>query len=372
MQRRLVVDARLVGKRGIGRYTFGLYAALLAMGGNFEYVFISGRGQAATELKRLGAQIVETDIPYYSIREQLELPRLVHKLAPALYHTPHFLLPTLIRGPKVATVHDASYLAPNSDLAHQGLVARTYYRWAFLNGARGADHILTDSEFSRTELIAYLHLDPSRITPIPLGVDARFRPATLAEMNDVRRVLNLPEVYFLHVGIQRHRKNARGAVLALAELTMSLGDKAHLVLAGPRDPRYEADLRSLVSGLNLEKRVHFLGEVADENLNGLYTSAVALVFPSFHEGFGFTVLEAMACGTAVIASNTTSIPEVAGDAALLVDPNDTEAIAAAMGRVWSSGVEREQLIARGFQRASLFTWSATARATLRRFELMVA
>ena len=207
-----------------------------------------------------------------------------------------------------------------------------------------ADHIITISEYSRNDILDWSGIDPSRVSVVYLGVSERFKrvtdPGVLA---DVRQRYGLPGRFILCLGSTEPRKNIRRAIEAFNLIKKKIPD-VHLVVAGASF-RYISP-RKMFAGLDLEK-VHWAGYVEDADLPAVYSMADLLFFPSLYEGFGLPPLEAMACGTPVVTSDSTSIPEISGDAAFLIDPLDPGGMAAALEEVLSSGKTREALIRKG-------------------------
>jgi glycosyltransferase involved in cell wall biosynthesis len=204
-----------------------------------------------------------------------------------------------------------------------------------------------------------MRVPAAKVWNVSGGVGAQYRPAPAADIAQARQRYALPERYLLFVGSVQERKNVRACLLAFADVCQR-GLPHHLVIVGAKQWRY-AEILNTLEGLAVKDRVHFTGYVEDADLPALYTGAEAFVFPSLYEGFGLPVLEAMACGTPVITSTTSSLPEVAGEAALLVDPKDVEALAAGMERVLTDPALRTTLRERGLQQAARFTWARTAQ-----------
>jgi len=207
--------------------------------------------------------------------------------------------------------------------------------------------ILTGSEFTRSQIIEWAAVPEDRVWNVGCGVGAAYRPG---EQSD-----RLPFPYLLCVSNRKRHKNEFRVVDAFA--TSSLAEQLHLVFTG--NPTRE--LREFIEQHHVTREVYFAGTIPEEKLPSLYGGAQALIFPSLYEGFGLPLLEAMACGTPVLTSNVTAMPEVAGDAALLVDPTSVEEISVAMRKIVSDSSLREQLQRKGRERAGQFTWSNTAR-----------
>jgi glycosyltransferase involved in cell wall biosynthesis len=261
----------------------------------------------------------------------------------------------------VATIHDVIYLACPQDLPSRA--GRLYYRAMMHACARLATRIITDSEYSRNEIVRYLHADPAKIEVIYPGVDPGFcRVTDAARLDAVRSRYGLDRDYVLCAGIYKPRKNHAGLLQAFRRLRES-GSGAQLVIAGPMGEG-ERVLRRLAAELGIAEHVVFTGFVDDRDLSALYSAARVYTCPSFYEGFGFTVLEAMACGTPVVCSSATSLPEVAGEAALYFDPHSPEQMASQLDRVLSDAALRDSLVERGRLNQQKFNWAETARQAL--------
>ncbi|MDQ2900362.1 MAG: glycosyltransferase family 4 protein [Acidobacteriota bacterium] len=236
-----------------------------------------------------------------------------------------------------------------------------WYRWLLPRLARKVRRIISVSEFTKQRIVERCGIDSSKIAVIPNGVDARFHPRPADEIAAMRQSLGIGGApYLLCVGSVEPRKNLLRLLeawsLALAEMPQDI----QLVVAGAKGASL---VFSNVTVGKLPARVHLTGYVDDQLLPALYSGAVALLYPSLYEGFGLPPLEAMACGVPVIASNDTSLPEVAGDAAALVDPRDAESIADAILRVSRDDTLRSAMRAKGLARARLYNWDAVALQT---------
>jgi glycosyltransferase involved in cell wall biosynthesis len=212
--------------------------------------------------------------------------------------------------------------------------------------------------------VQILGVQPAKVTVIPHGIDERFSPRPEEEICATRRMLNMPRSrYFLFVSSLEPRKNLSRLLAAWERVQKDLPDDIWLVIAGAKGrPQVFSDAHIKKE---LPPRVHFTGYVPEECLPALYSGALALVYPSLYEGFGFPPLESMACGTPVIASNTTSLPEVTADAAILVNPLEVDEIVSAIALLATDPELRSNLSRRGIARAASYTWDATAHATLK-------
>ena len=357
---RLAFDLRRIGNPGIGRYMKCLTEAVVLQAPEHEYLLILPEGGEALVNAPAAIKIFPR-LKYYSLREQIELPRILARHKVDLLHSPHFLLPLVRPCPVVATVHDVVYLACAQDLPSRA--GRLYYHGMMQACSRLAARIITDSEHSRKDIERVLGADPAKIEVIYPGVDQQFSRVTdPARLEAVRSNHGLERDYILCVGIYKPRKNHAGLLRAFRRVLES-GANTQLVIAGPM-AEGEPGLRRLAAELGVSERVVFTGFVDEPDLPALYSAACVCACPSMYEGFGFTVLEAMACGTPVVCSSTTSLPEVAGDAALYFDPLKPEDIAAQLLRVLGEERLRASLVERGRLNLKRFNWAETARQTL--------
>jgi len=357
---KIAFDLRRIGNPGIGRYMKCLAEAVIAQAPENEYLLILPPGGDAL-VDAPGAKKICSPVKYYSLREQAELPRILSRYKVDLLHSPHFLLPLLRPCPSVATIHDVIYLACPQDLPSRA--GRLYYR-AMMNAcSRMATRIITDSEHSKAEIVSYLRADAERIDVIYPGVDPVFAPVTDAvQLAGLRSRFGIDREYILCVGIYKPRKNHAGLLRAFQRCVAN-GIQAQLVIAGPM-AEGEAVLRRLAAELGVAERVVFTGFVNDADLCALYSAARVCACQSLYEGFGFTVLEAMACGAPVVCSRATSLPEVAGKEALYFDPHDPDEMAGRLVHVFSDDALRDSLIEQGRQNLQRFNWAETARLTL--------
>ncbi len=270
---------------------------------------------------------------------------------PDVLFVPAHVLPLAHPLPSVVTVHDLGYHHfPNAHPARQ----RRYLDWSTRRAARAATHLLADSHATARDLTTIYAVPESKVTVVYPGRDEGLRRVDPAE---VRARYDLPADYVLHVGTLQPRKNLLRLIEAVADLR-----KAHpaltLVLAGRAGWLAEP----ILAVARAQPWVRLLNYVPDADLAGLYSGARVFAFPSLYEGFGFPVLEAMACGVPVVCANTASLPELAGDAALTVDPLDTAALAAALGRALTDDALTAGLVGRGHAQIERFTWARAAAA----------
>ena len=302
-------------------------------------------------------------IPFPRLWTHLRLAWELTRRPPDVLFVPAHVLPLVCPVPALVTVHDLGYLYYPE--AHRRF-DRWYLDWTTRRHVRLAARLIADSQATHADLIRHYRADPARITVVYPG-----RDESLARVNDpgcvagVKARYGISGDYLLYVGTLQPRKNLVRLVEAFAQIQNSGPQlaKLQLVLAGQKGWLY-ADLFTRVEAMGLSGRVIFTGYVADDDKAALLSGATALVYPSLYEGFGLPVLEAMACDTPVLTSDVSSLPEVAGDAALLVNPLDTDAIAAGMARLVADAGLRHSLVEQGSLQIRRFSWAKAARQVL--------
>jgi len=358
---------------GIGRYTRQLVSALVESDAENKYALLVGGGgvpDAASQLEDLTCRanvrsvlLPVSDHTLSVLWHRLHLPLWVELACGPLdlFHSPDFTLPPVLRARTILTIHDLSFIRV-PECAEPSL--RSYLLQAVPASVRRADIVLADSECTRADLIELLGADPDRVEVVYAGVGQRFQRVRDDNLlRDVRERYNLPKRFILGLGTLQPRKNFRRLVRAYAMTQGQIANEIRLVIAGAKGWMYDGIFRS-VEELGLRDAVRFPGYVADDDLPALYSMADLFVFPSLYEGFGMPPLEAMACGTPVVTSNASSLPEVVGDAALVVDPLDVAALADAMGHLLTDRDLRENMARRGVEQARLFTWTRAAASLL--------
>ena len=366
----LEITAAVQQGGGIGRYVREMLSALSDIDQSNQYrLFYASKNKSSHATLNLPdnfrvRHLPVNDIWLARIWQRIRLPLPVELITGFLdiYHSPDFTLPpTLSDIPTLLTVHDLSFLR-DPESAAPGL--RGYLEVAVKRSVQLATHVLADSQSTKNDLIELYATPEDKITVLYAGVSSIFRPITdLDQLMKVRKRYKLGDQPFvLSVGTLQPRKNHATLIKAF-ELTLMDSDY-NLVLAGGQGWSYE-EVYDLVRSRGLQHRVLFPGFVADEDLSALYSSADVMAFPSLYEGFGLPVLESMACGVPVLASNISCLPEVAGSAALFVDPRDVEAMSAAMLKLVSNVDLRETLRKKGFERVEQFSWQSSAANLLR-------
>jgi glycosyltransferase involved in cell wall biosynthesis len=369
---RIGIDGKVLSSRagGIGTSAYNLVRSCVRAAADrypeLEFVIFTG---PQTSLEDIHGSNCTIDTRFQGVDSSLFrllacIPRGLRARHIDLFHgLDHIGVPLLEKvGRYIVTIHDMIPLLWPQWVTrkHRLVVTAAYHRLR-----RQADLVITPSEATKADVVHRLRIDPQRIVVVPWGCDERFRPTGDPDrFTMVRERYRLPAQYLLFVGTLEPRKNLSTLLRAYALLrTEGLGNGLKLVIAGRAGWLY-AEIFATVKTLALEDEVIFSGFVADEDLPDLYRGAQLLVFPSLYEGFGLPILEAMASGVPVITSTTASMPEVAGDAAILVDPHDPRAVAEGMARVLAGDQVRQTLIERGLRRAQRFTWDSVAQKTL--------
>jgi len=349
-------------RAGIGRYTRNLVAALADADSSNQYtLFCAGEGPAPARWPA-NFNVRTTRISSRALSvgwHRLHLPVTVERISGVsdVFHSPDYTLPPLRTARGVVTIHDLSFLRL-PECADPGL--RDYLSENVPRAVRRASRILVDSNSTKQDVVELLHVSADRVSVIPAGVEPRFRPALDLEVcARVRNLYRLPELFVLFVGTIEPRKNLSRLISAYSDFRRQTGLPHQLVISGSKGWLYN-EIFEQVTREGLAEDILFPGFVDDSDLPVLYTLADLFVFPSLYEGFGLPPLEAMACGTPVIASDNSSLPEVLGEAALLVPAEDTTAITDAMARVLSDANLRTRLANLGRAQAARFTWSGAA------------
>ncbi len=355
---------------GIGSYVRNLVAAMLQQDAETHYTLLtSGRPTPEHPFPKaenvIGRSIFIPDrylnILWYRWHTSL-LPATLFTGPVDIYHGPDFALPPLgQRVRKVVTIHDLAFLE-HPEYAVPSLAA--YLNKVVPEAVAAADVVATVSHEVGHTLVKYFQTPQEKLTVIPCGVGTHFRRITdPVLLGATQHKFNLRTPLVLAVGTLEPRKNHSGLIKAFAKAQQKKGGPAMLAIAGEQGWLYE-ETKQLVADLKLEKKVRFLGRVTDIELVTLYSMADIFAFPSFFEGFGIPPLEAMACGAPVITSNLSALPEVAKDAALLINPYDVDALASAISHLLEDESLREELRQKGYERIKQYTWAMSAKKML--------
>lgn len=367
MGSRVGIDIRMIRHTGIGTYIRELLSGYVNLGLEKKLgLLIVGPKPKDEKFSQLARQPFRSGI--YSVWEQLEYPlRLRHC---ALWHAPHYNIPLRKGKTKLlVTIHDLIHWIFRKEFFNS--VQAFYAQQMLQRAVRTADHVITVSQQTRSDLVKYFDADPEHISVIYEGVGSQFQEWESGRAEAVLANYRLPAVFFLYVGSMKPHKNVLGLLNIFERLRAEKKTDASLVLVGKKDKHYAKSYEKLAS-LKTGNGIVYLPKVSSEELVALYNRATALVHPSLYEGFGLTLLEAMACGTPVIAARTSAIPEVVGDAALLVDPCAQKEMEEAMVRVEHCPNLREELKRKGLRHVQRFRWEETAAKTAEVYERILA
>jgi glycosyltransferase involved in cell wall biosynthesis len=348
----VAIDARwLVG--GIGTYTENLLRGVGKLTERLEVHAIT-RGQDVERVREHCSHVTVVDVPIYTMSEQFLVSRAVKKCD--LLHVPHFNVPLLHRGPLLVSIMDVIHLCSPE---YRNNLSSLFYARPMLNAAaRKADHIVTVSNHSKAQIEETLGIAASKISVIPCGVGEEFRPTNNDQHSHAAiESLGINSPYILYVGNLKPHKNVHALLLAFAKLRREQQIPHSLVIVG-NDVRWKPSITEKCSKLGILDSTFFAPYVSPSLLPKVYAAAELLVMPSTAEGFGLPVIEAMACGTPVVCSHATCLPEIAGDAALYFDPSSSEELAARIELVLQSAELRASLSKSGLRKAKQYTWSS--------------
>ena len=366
----IAIDAHSVGTQLAGNesYITNLIEALAAIDSVNQYtLYVTTPASTRRFANRWPNVQLRTTLPHTPlVRVPLTLAAELRRRPVDLLHV-QFTAPPFAPCPVVVSIHDLSFEHLPETFKRR---SRVQLRLTVRRTARRAARILALSEYVRNDIMTTYGIDPERISVTPLAAASHFAPVTdTMQLSRVRKTYGLREDYILCVGSIQPRKNLPRLITAYGNLRRLRPEAKlpQLVLVGKKAWLFQETLR-VAAEQGLVDDIKFTGYVPEADLPALYSGAVCSVYPSFFEGFGLPVLEAMQCGTPVIAGNRTSIPEVVGDAGLLVDPFDENELAQAMARVIDDSDLAAELRVKGLQRAKQFSWHETARLTLKTYE----
>lgn len=368
---------------GSGQYTRSLVDGLLTLSEGPECVlFRPGRTEPNQNTLASGRRMQEVCLaPPISLTEnlsklwfeQISFPRACIDQEVDVAHVPYFASPLRTRSKTVVTIHD---LIPLILPAYRGSIPVRLYARLVAAGAKRATAIITDSVSSEHDILDLLNVSPARVHVVYLAVSEMFKPVRDTQrLSMIRQKYHLGEEYVLYLGGFDQRKNLEILLLAFATLAKHSSTEAKLVIAGrlpAQNSAFFPDPRPVVERLGLRDKVILAGWVPEEDKPALYSDAALFVFPSLYEGFGLPPLEAMSCGTPVIVSNCSSLPEIVGEGAVLVDAHDVDGLAGAMAELLEDENRRKELAAKGLKQAQLFSWQKTVRQTMEVYESVAA
>jgi glycosyltransferase involved in cell wall biosynthesis len=363
---------------GSGQYSQHLLRALAGIDRHNEYIAYGPEKPHPSTLSGFSLGALSTPWGRRSTRlaklwlEQISFPRACRRDEVNVAHVPYFGSPLYASVPTVVTIHDLiPLLLPN----YRSSVWVQLYTSLVAASARRADMIITDSRHSKQDIVQHLHIASERVRTIHLAADPACKPIDdEGALVALRRKYELPDAYMLYLGGFDRRKNVGLLLHAYALLLRALPDTAPpLVVAGRLGDTHTAlfpDIKRITAELGIEHSVRFTGWIAEEDKPALYSGALFFAFLSLYEGFGLEPLEAMSCGTPLLVSNCTSLPEIVGSGGLFVDATDVLSVAEGMAALVQDSALREHLAERGLAQAARFDWNQTARETLDVFHLV--
>lgn len=360
----LLAHTRSFRRAGISHYVEQTLAHLGQIDRANRYSVYTTRGLGAGELGLPpNFRVLPSRLPTINPRvripwEQLLAPLLLRRSGADLFHGVHSVVPLACPVPSVVTVHDLAFIRFTETFRAYN---RAYLDFATRVSVRRAARVLVVSEHTRREVVGLLGVPAERVVVTPNAAREHFRPPERGTLERFRAARGLPEQFILYVGTLEPRKNLTTLLEAYAELARD--HELPLIVGGGKGWLYDAVFQRLEQ-LGLRERVRFVGYLDEEELPLWYAAATVFVFPSLYEGFGMPPLEAMACGTPVITSNSSSLPEVVGDAGITIPPHDPAGFAEALDRVLRDPELRQELRERGLVQATRFSWRTTAERTL--------
>ncbi len=356
---KICFDARMTGYTGIGTYIKNLLNEFCRLG-FLEFVSVYGDRNDAYFKNHPKIRVVHTRAGVYSVSEQLYfcLESLKNK---KIFHSPHYNAPFLTRGRLVTTIHDLTHIKNPEYLPSKKALA--YARFMLNSASRRSSAIITSSESVKSDIIGMLKTPEDKITVIPLAAGGEFCPVQdQSRIEQFKNKYSLPEKFILYTGNMKKHKNLDVVLSAFRNLREKNRIEAGLVFAAAGRPDRSLELKSREWGLG--DVVRFLPFIEDHEMPLMYNCADLFVFPSISEGFGLPVLEAMACGVPCVASNSSSLPEVAGSAAILCDPDSVSEFEKAIRDIFDNRSLRDFYSKKGLERAAGFSWEKTAGETI--------
>ncbi len=359
---RYILDARTATPHfpGIGRYVANLASALVGqLAADEQLTVLCDSAYPLALAEHHAANLLPVAVSPFSLSQQWQIPRLLRRLDAAVYHSAYFLMPYFAGVPTVLTLYDViPLLFPD----HSTRPARWFFRALMSLALRRVQHTLSISEATRRDFATCFSLSAERATVTPLAADPIFGPQPAEAVAAFRAQKALPERFVLYLGSNKPHKNLVRLIEAWSRVVRDCAGH-HLVIAGAWLPQHPEPRQRAVE-LGVSESVHWYGPIANAELPLMYAAAAVFVFPSLYEGFGLPVAEAMACKTPVACSQTSSLPEIAGDAALLFPPTDSAAIATAIVTLLKDADLRAEMRERGARQARKFSWENAARQTL--------
>jgi glycosyltransferase involved in cell wall biosynthesis len=361
----VAIDARKYFDYGIGTYIQQLISHLSQLESPWNFHAYVSPGDARQ--MKLPSSWQQSVVRYgkYSVGEILFFGRQSKKDGATIFHSPHYTLPLGLGSRSVVTIHD---LIPLKFPEYYNTFQRSYAHLLMSHAVRGAGSVLVDSEFTKNDILDTFRVNERRIVVAHLGVTDEFRPVmSKHKIAALRKKFDLPGPFILFVG---NIKPHKGIAVLFKALALLKHPDVDLVFVGEK-PFQNAALLGAANELHIEKRIHQIGRLSQGELVLAYNAAEVLAMPSLYEGFGLPVLEAMACGTPVVASDAGSLPEIVGNAALVIPRNNPGALAEALELVLRNSKVRKQLVEKGKNNVLRFSWRKTAEKTLEVYRKLI-
>jgi len=367
---RIAIDARLMSysEGGISEYIEQLSSRLPRYDLSNNYLILQSFRNNNRITKNNNSKTIKCFTPPHHKLEKITLTTEIIARRINILHSPDFIPPYNGGWKSVITVHDLAFLIYPQFLTDN---SQKYYNHQIHDAVKRSDAILADSESTRNDILNYLNVKPEKVTTIHLAPNDLFTPQSTLKINHIRKTLNLPDEYILFVGTFEPRKNIDGLLKAYSNLLSLKKDIPPLVIVGREGWRHQP-IEKIICELHLEHHTKLIHNANRCHMPSIYSGALTLVLPSHYEGFGLPVLESMACGTATIVSNRGSLPEIAEDASLIIDPDDTDSISDAILTICENSDLRKTLQQLGLSQVSKFTWEKCCQDTIRTYKNLIS
>ncbi len=370
IEMKIGIDARMFSDNftGIGRYNFEVTKRIFAKYAETEFVIFMNESEFSKFEFPINVKKILVNAPIYSLAEQTRFLKILNYEKCDLVHFTHFNVPLFYRGDFITTLHDTTIsFYPGKKM--NTFLRKLGYKLVLKNAISRAKKIISVSENTKKDILKlFSKINPAKILVIHNGVGDEFSPISEIEKFQIKKKFNIKNDFLLYSGNWREHKNLVGLLQAFADILKS-EKNIDLVVTGKPDPFYPEVLET-IKKLNLSNKVHTVGLVDFLDLKKLFATAKIFVFPSFYEGFGLPALEAMKSGTPVASSNSSSLPEICGDAAVFFDPQNIMEISEVVLKLWRDVEMQKKLIIKGLARAKNFSWDKCADETGESYQLL--
>jgi len=365
---RIGIDARMYGTKattGIGAYIKNLTDQLFMIDQKNEYVLLMlDPAYSKFQVPNNRVKKIKVKSSWYSWSEQLEIPKILLGQKLNLVHFPHFNIPILYPKKFILTIHDITPKFYPGPKVQNSIIRKWGYETVFRTGLKKAKKIIANSNYTKKNLIDSFKTPAKKIETIYLGVDQNFKVIEDQEsLTKIKNKFQISKPFIFYVGVWRDHKNLPNLIKAFEIIKSKYKLDYQLVLTGQPDPRYQ-EAKELIEKSDFKSDIILPGFVADSDLPLVYNAASLFILPSFCEGFGLVALESLACGTPVIASNSTSLPEILGDSAIYFNPRNPQEIAQVANQILTDNSLYQELKIRGLEQVKKYSWQKCARETL--------